>query len=678
MENKGVQIRDSTVLWALHSRVADGDDDLAYGLLLAMSDASEGMISPYNPTTRLRGAVNREGVTCFLDATLFAIFSRLDSFEAMLYNDFADLPRQKLSFLLRLWVNMLRTGQLITTDVTARIQASIAECGWQEAAELHQQDASEAFTFITGKLELPLLTLKMDIYHSGKEDTADDHKFINERLLEVAIPDDPSGERKDITLEECLEDYFNNRVEVRRYLERRSTVSSMKSPVDGKLKSAAIHVETIEVEADSAPSTPITSTPGGQPSRPPNRPRQQSIIQDRYGPARTVSGSTTLSHVNTESSARSRSGSLRKTVMMPGWQFFSLIPWYTDNAPSDDAQVAAHFSSKRPVLGLCLKRYTFKDGRPARLGTVIDIPVEIGLPHFIQEDHAQDGTNFGNFKLSLQSVVCHRGTSVDSGHYIALVRSTTRPSDTGPVEDARHWLRFDDLAPQRITLVDIYEALRQETPYLLFYQIVPIEDETGAPSDTENSEPRGDPSSTSLPLSRVSTTGVTSSRPSFEVTGPDDGRGRSPVEGRRPSTISFSDTVPASPTSLSVAGAAQGHERRGSTDKTHLRSLSKGSANSSGGGGLGRTFSKLTKRKSREIAREQPRETIPAHVHVEEVKELTPEASEVHAPPLTGTLALAPATAHDGRHKRERGKSKNRLSKHSGKNKDLDRECIVM
>lgn len=60
-----------------------------------------------------------------------------------------------------------------------RLQNSLAECGWPDAALLEQQDASEAFTFITGVLELPLLTLKMDIYHTGKEDASDDHKFVN-------------------------------------------------------------------------------------------------------------------------------------------------------------------------------------------------------------------------------------------------------------------------------------------------------------------------------------------------------------------------------------------------------------------------------------------------------------------------------------------------------------------
>jgi hypothetical protein len=321
LRTKGVLIRDAQILWTLRSMSANGDVEAAYGLLLAMSDASEGIVQPYDPQTKMLGAQNRQGVTCFLDATLFSMFSRLDSFEAMLYNSFDDLPRNKLAFLLRLWVNLLRSGRLITTDITKVVQDTLAECGWTDAKELHQQDASEAFTFITGKLELPLLTLKMDIYHTGKEDTTDDHKFINERLLEVAIPSDPTGERKEISLEECLEDYFNNRVEVRRYLERRSTVNSLR-------KDGAIHIETVELDGDQSPITPLSPSPSHASALRPalGRTRAPSIIQERYVPLRNSSGYSSLAPVDSnESNARSRAGSVRKEVMMPAWQFFSLI-----------------------------------------------------------------------------------------------------------------------------------------------------------------------------------------------------------------------------------------------------------------------------------------------------------------------------------------------------------------
>ena len=321
MENKSVIINDPQILWSLHCNFSDGEVDRAFDLLLAMSNSSEGLIMDYDPGIKLLGAVNRRGVTCFLDATLFAMFSRLDSFEAMLYNNFQDAPRNKLALLLRIWVNLLRSGKLITTDITKLLQKSLAECGWEEAAEVRQHDASEAFTFITGKLELPLLTLKMDIYHTGKEDANDDHKFINERLLEVAIPSDPAATSQAITLEECLETYFNNRIEVRRYLERRSTLSSMRSYDSGK--AGAVHVESVELDPDSSPTTPLSSSPSIGSS---TRHRAPSIIQQRFIPDRQDNATASTEETNMRRpNGRPRTGSIRKEVMMPAWQFFSLI-----------------------------------------------------------------------------------------------------------------------------------------------------------------------------------------------------------------------------------------------------------------------------------------------------------------------------------------------------------------
>lgn len=101
----------------LQSLYANGDTDKACELLVLLEDSEEGIINAYSPEVKLLGAVNREGVTCYLDALLFAMFARLGSFEAMLYNNFEDLPKKRLATLLRLWVNLLRTGKLITVDI---------------------------------------------------------------------------------------------------------------------------------------------------------------------------------------------------------------------------------------------------------------------------------------------------------------------------------------------------------------------------------------------------------------------------------------------------------------------------------------------------------------------------------------------------------------------------------
>lgn len=128
------------------------------------------------------------------------------------------------------------------------------------------------------------------------------------------------------------------------------------------------------------------------------------------------------------------------------------------------------------------------EGQPIRQNTAIDIPLQIALPHFIQDDKtSDDGPLFGNFNLVLQSVVCHRGTSLHTGHYISLIRGTAKtraevPNTTRrnsadselPAYSEDQWIKFDDLAPERVVYVDIEKAMAVEMPYLLFYQVQPI------------------------------------------------------------------------------------------------------------------------------------------------------------------------------------------------------------
>lgn len=191
---------------------------------------------------------------------------------------------------------------------------------------------------------------------------------------------------------------------------------------------------------------------------------------------------------------------------------------------------------------MCLKRYSMSArGKAKRLKTPVDIPTEIGLPHFIQDDNLDaDGSIYGNFKLSLQAVVCHRGKSVDSGHYIAIVRGTSAGAppahgnqDSNP---ERYWMRFDDLATERVTLVDIEDALKRESPYLLFYQILPI-DEDAAAANLQNKASSFTSSADGLDAAAIiqnlhsastansgsdRTEGSASERPSIEISGPDN------------------------------------------------------------------------------------------------------------------------------------------------------------
>lgn len=327
------------------------------------------------------------------------------------------------------------------------------------------------------------------------------------------------------------------------------------------------------------------------------------------------------------------------------------------------------------------------NGTATRLDTQIDIPVEIGVPHFIQDEHMEEaGGLYGNFKLSLQSVVCHRGYSLDSGHYVALVRGAAPPnSANAPTADpSSTWMRFDDVAPDRITVVDIEKALREETPYLLFYQIVPIDSDPGytiSGEDTLNSVSErnasisGHSSISALtenqPLSGRASLEVP--RKSLEVPTRDDLRGRSPTESRRESAVSFLDRPPEhwADTSLQVP--------RDSDASTGSRRISQtlSQAQNRASEGLGRTLSKLTKRKSRDVQLNEVKTGTPTdngshpEVHVTELPDraLTEKINPKQETPQVET----PKSHHKREKSRSRLMSKNRA--HGGK---PDRECIVM
>lgn len=110
---------DGHIGYALRSRYAAGNEEKAFEYLLFMKDAIAGVVKPYDPNVHMLGAVNRGNVTCWLDATLFAMFSNLTSFEPMLHANFEDPKKSRLVILFRLWVNMLRAGKLIDIDLVS-------------------------------------------------------------------------------------------------------------------------------------------------------------------------------------------------------------------------------------------------------------------------------------------------------------------------------------------------------------------------------------------------------------------------------------------------------------------------------------------------------------------------------------------------------------------------------
>jgi hypothetical protein len=291
-----------------------------------------------------------------------------------------------------------------------------------------------------------------------------------------------------------------------------------------------------------------------------------------------------------------------------------------------------------------------------------------------------DGPLYGNFKLSLQSVVCHRGKSVNSGHYVALVRGTNTAVDSAVSHSsggAKQWLRFDDLATNRITLIDIEQALKEEMPYLLFYQVIPVEGDPGHITEGEHppvyanfdDHDSGIAGLSMASLSQKSTTEdrPTSNRPSFEITAPDSPRGRHFDLDARRQSVTF---VPP----INLAGEGEMSDQKntrassGPTSQTR-RAASHGRQASQPSEFLTRSLSKLS------LGGKKSGEALPNY---ESVRETEVAVREVPSS-TTESVRIQAASRKDGK----REKSKSRLSKGPGTGGKMragkpDRECSVM
>jgi len=184
--------------------------------------------------------------------------------------------------------------------------------------------------------------------------------------LEVAVPSDP-GNGQPIPLEIPLENYFNNQVEIKRYLQRRDIMDPEKaglahielidtastgfssSPVSQcppsplPLYTPSPLPPTTHRRATSADTTTITEEPTSmdcittndtapvasdgqaQPSTSQapaaSRNRAQSIIREVVVEENTPSGDNETGLPR----SRPRKSSIRKQVDMPAWQFFRLL-----------------------------------------------------------------------------------------------------------------------------------------------------------------------------------------------------------------------------------------------------------------------------------------------------------------------------------------------------------------
>lgn len=468
---------------ALESNYANGDVHRTIDLLSAFHEAIDGKIKGIAENDgntsemkyhKLLGADNRNQVTCYLDTLLFAMFSRLESFEPMIEkkpyekDSPIDPNKDNLAVILRLYVNLMRTGQLITTDITKILLGSILKAGWDESCFEKQQDCCDLFNFITDKLDMPMITLKLDIAHEGKEDKKDDHKLVNERLLLVSVPagDEP------VLLEQCLEHYFANSIQVSRQIERRRTLSSSSSLTGAKRsRRFSVCIHSPELSSSSRPLSKRSSSLDGNVingcdpeeedmeavlskyqtyatlrsplSNASDSASVSASLSDRPPAYNSIYGSSgnTIPEKSSLSSASPNTPNAlwnrNMAITLPAWMFLQLVPFYTNSSAAPCANeshgkslptphATDQFATTRPVLGICLKRSEWSADNQSMLNTRrVMIPSVIHFPSFVaddDDDKSSEGLVSEKYVLVLESAIFHRGNSTESGHFVALAK----------------------------------------------------------------------------------------------------------------------------------------------------------------------------------------------------------------------------------------------------------------
>lgn len=309
---------------------------------------------------------------------------------------------------------------------------------------------------------------------------------------------------------------------------------------------------------------------------------------------------------------------------------------------------------------------------------------------------SEDGPAFGNFKLSLQSVVCHRGNSVNSGHYVSLVRS--KEQDTAPSHEStgEKWMRLDDLAKERVAFVDAQEFLRKESPYLLFYQVQLIDDAGNFADKWRPPDAEGPPS---YAVSESRYSGVADLSLSFhgsqetnieslDLNGPtlnssqERGDGSGMTNERRHSTF-LTGTTTEAPKPSSIPGKDPNHLGAYHEDSKPNLSFYRGRPTSSPNldkrrmsRSLSRLAGKLTKEKSSDDS------TITTRDAADEPPTIQQQSSKALPAPTAGANSNGPARLKKDNNKEKQNKWNDghigQLIKGKQKSDKPDRECTMM
>ena len=245
---------------------------------------------------------------------------------------------------------------------------------------------------------------------------------------------------------------------------------------------------------------------------------------------------------------------------------------------------------------------------------------------------------------------------------------------------------FDDLSSERIRYVNIEDALRQESPYLLFYRVQPIEGDPGNIEEGERppSYVGNDSGVAGLSLSSMESngsTGVILDRPqvSFEDFEIEDLKGRTSDSSERRPSITFTEDVASPPLKENYTAESSVEQSvSGNNSLTVSRKSSKSGRRGSKSGpnsqGIDSRLSASFTRLAGRLTKEKP-EVISPTAEVRDHDQLTA---------LRAAVQSGPDGVDTAKWKKEvKEKSKTRhpaqhLMKGKPKSGKPDRECLVM
>ncbi|KAI9489877.1 ubiquitin carboxyl-terminal hydrolase-domain-containing protein [Zychaea mexicana] len=396
--------------WNLKRAMAELNDceEAYHGLLHGPPPANESLL----------GCENDGGTSCYIDALLFAMYTSLTAFDPLLTTDTSSgqAAKRDLQTSLRLFVNIMRNGQLVKKHIVRRLRKSLEEAAWRgrnERGFWKQEDASELLLFLTETFDLPFLPFQMRLFHGANRDV-DDDRVTTDRVLSLSIPSDTT---KVLRLEDILFEHFYN-----------SIVTGVKRQVDWH-----------EAQSHSPPGSPTSA-------------------------------------ISTSSIAKNniifKEHQRQQEIAVNAWQVLELLPFYSgisEQGVRIESQNQGAFPDSRMVLPIILKRYRCTAlGRYIKDQRSVIIPPDIHFNKFLNQNAEDPVCDTCGRKVEgvmrLRSVVCHKGSSPHSGHYIAYSRTVDRDNEV--------WLKLGKVKTLtgRQHEQEIYRELGKDG-YLFFYEL---------------------------------------------------------------------------------------------------------------------------------------------------------------------------------------------------------------